>query len=131
MQIQCFLKAAQNLNFTQSAAEMFISQPAFSHNISALEEEWGIKLFARDNKRKDTQLTPAGAIMYDGLKSLREQFENLLQKAQSAHQENRVRCESDSLAPIASTRGRWFFLIDFRRSIRALICCCVAAVTVS
>jgi len=86
MQIQCFLKAAQNLNFTQSAAEMFISQPAFSHNISSLEEEWGIKLFTRDNKRKDTQLTAAGAIMYDGLKSLREQFENLLQKAQSVHQ---------------------------------------------
>ncbi|NMA24875.1 MAG: LysR family transcriptional regulator [Clostridiales bacterium] len=86
MQIQCFLKAAQNLNFTQSAAEMFISQPAFSHNISTLEKEWGIELFVRNKKRKDTQLTPAGAIMYDGLKNMRDQFENLLQKAQSVHQ---------------------------------------------
>jgi DNA-binding transcriptional LysR family regulator len=40
MQVLCFLKAAQSLNFTESAAELFISQPAFSHNISALEEEW-------------------------------------------------------------------------------------------
>jgi DNA-binding transcriptional LysR family regulator len=86
MQIQCFLKAAQNLNFTESAAEMFISQPAFSHNISALEEEWGIELFIRNNKRKDTLLTPAGAIMYEGMKNLRDQFDNYLQMAQSTHQ---------------------------------------------
>lgn len=65
---------------------MFISQPAFSHNISTLEEEWGIKLFTRSNKRKDTQLTAAGAIMYDGLNNLRGQFENLLQRAKSVHQ---------------------------------------------
>jgi DNA-binding transcriptional LysR family regulator len=85
-QIQCFLKAAQNLNFTESAAEMFISQPAFSHNISTLEEEWGLELFVRNNKRKDTQLTPAGAVMYEGLRNLNDQFDSLLQKAQSIHQ---------------------------------------------
>ncbi len=84
-QIECFIKAANCLNFTQSATELFISQPAFSHNISTLEQEWGIELFIRNNKRKDTQLTPAGAVMYDGMKNLRDQFENLLQKAQSIH----------------------------------------------
>ncbi len=86
MQIQCFLKAAQCLNFTESAAQMFISQPAFSHNISMLEQEWGIELFIRSNKRKDTQLTRAGAVMYDGMVNLQEQFEDLLQKARSIHQ---------------------------------------------
>lgn len=86
MQIQCFLKAAKNLNFTDSAAEMYISQPAFSHNISTLEEEWGVALFVRNNKRKDTALTPAGAIMYEGMKNLRDHFDTLLQKAQSIHQ---------------------------------------------
>ncbi len=85
-QIRCFLMAAQNLNFTESAAEMFLSQPAFSHNIATLEEEWGIELFVRDKKRKDTLLTPAGAIMYDGLKALNDQLDSLLQKAQSVHQ---------------------------------------------
>ena len=86
MQIQCFLKAAHNLNFTDSAAELYISQPAFSHNISTLEEEWGIELFVRNNKRKDTLLTAAGTVMYNGMKNLREQFDNLLQKAQGIHQ---------------------------------------------
>ena len=86
MQIKCFLKAAQNLNFTESAAEMFITQPAFSHNISTLEEEWGMELFIRSNKRKDTLLTPAGSVMYEGMKNLTEQFDNLLHKAQCIQQ---------------------------------------------
>lgn len=83
MQILCFLKAAELLNFTESAASMFISQPAFSRNISTLEEEWGIELFVRSNKRKDTQLTASGAVMYDGMRTLRGQYENLLEKARS------------------------------------------------
>ena len=86
MQVLCFLTAARCLNFTDSAAELFISQPAFSHNILALEEEWGIELFVRNNKRKNTLLTPAGAVMYDGMKNMREQFDSLLQKAQSVQQ---------------------------------------------
>jgi DNA-binding transcriptional LysR family regulator len=82
-QVKCFLKAAENLNFTESAAELFISQPAFSHNISTLEDEWGIELFVRSNKRKDMTLTPAGAVMYEGLKNLLEQFDNYLHRARS------------------------------------------------
>ncbi len=85
-QLMCFLKAAQYLNFTESASEMFISQPAFSHNISTLEDEWGIELFVRSNKRKDTKLTPAGEVMYEGIKNLTSQFDNLLQKARSIQQ---------------------------------------------
>ncbi len=86
MQILCFLKAAECLNFTQSAAELFISQPAFSHNISALENEWSVELFDRSKKSKDTRLTPAGALMYEGMKGMQEQFENLLFKAQNIYQ---------------------------------------------
>ncbi len=86
MQIRCFLAAAGCLNFTQAAAELFISQPALSHNISLLEQEWGVELFARSNKRKDTYLTPAGAAMYEGMKELWEQYENILQKARKIHE---------------------------------------------
>ncbi len=85
MQVLCFLKAAQCLSFTESAIELHISQPAFSHNIHALEDEWGIKLFIRNKKNKGTCLTPAGTAMYAGLTDMKEQFENLLQKAKSIH----------------------------------------------
>lgn len=86
MQVLCFFEAARCLNFTESAAALFISQPAFSHNISALEDEWGIGLFVRNNKRKDMLLTPAGAAMYNGMKNLQGQFETLLQTAKSIHE---------------------------------------------
>lgn len=83
MQLQCFLTAAKRLNFTESAAELFISQPALSYNISELEKEWGLELFVRDKKNKDTRLTPAGEVMYEGMLDLLEQFERLLQRARS------------------------------------------------
>lgn len=86
MQVLCFMTAARSLNFTQSAAELFISQPAFSNNISSLEKEWGVELFARNNKRKETYLTPAGSVMYRGMKDLLEQYENVLQVARSVHE---------------------------------------------
>lgn len=86
MQILCFFTAARSLNFTKSAAELYISQPAFSHNISSLEGEWGFELFARNNKSKETYLTPAGTLMYEGMKELSEQYENILQKARSIHE---------------------------------------------
>lgn len=86
MQIRCFISAARSLNFTLSAAELYISQPAFSRNISLLEEEWGVELFTRNNKRKDTYLTPAGQVMYEGMKDLLEQYENTLRKVRDIHE---------------------------------------------
>ncbi|NLN06904.1 MAG: LysR family transcriptional regulator [Firmicutes bacterium] len=83
MQLKCFLTAAKRLSFTESAAELFISQPALSYNIMALEKEWGVELFIRDKKNKATRLTLAGEVMYEGIKNLQEQFEELLQKARS------------------------------------------------
>ena len=85
-QLQCFFTAARCLNFTQGASELFISQPAFSHNISSLEQEWGIELFTRNNKRKDTYLTPAGKTMYEGMKDLWEQYESILDSARNIHE---------------------------------------------
>lgn len=85
MQLQCFFTAARCLNFTQGASELYISQPAFSHNILALEQEWEIELFTRNNKRKDTYLTPAGKMMYEGMKNLWEQYESILENARNIH----------------------------------------------
>lgn len=83
MQLRCFLTAAKLLNFTESAAELYITQPALSYNILELEKEWGIELFVRDKKNKDTRLTPAGEVMHKGMLDLLDQFEHLLQKARS------------------------------------------------
>lgn len=84
-QLQCFLEGARCLNFTEAAENLHITQPAFSRNISSLEDEWGFHLFLRDNKRKGTRLTPAGAVMYEGMQRVRGQYAELLEQAKRIH----------------------------------------------
>lgn len=50
LQIQYFLTAARHLSFSKAAQELFVSQPAISRQIIALEKELGCPLFERMNK---------------------------------------------------------------------------------
>ncbi len=58
--LKVFKKVAEKLSFTKAAAELFISQPAVTKHISALESELGQKLFIR--KGNHIELTKAGQI---------------------------------------------------------------------
>lgn len=78
IKIECFMKAAETLNFTEAANQLFITQPAFSRNIAALERELGIQLFIRNVKARAVRLTVAGAAYYDGLRKLKESYAQLL-----------------------------------------------------
>lgn len=49
-QLACFLSVAKNLNFSRTAQELNISQPAVSHQINMLEKELNVKLFHRTSK---------------------------------------------------------------------------------
>ena len=51
LQIKYFLTAARTLNFTEAAAQLYISQPALSQQISALEKELNMQLFIRSKKK--------------------------------------------------------------------------------
>jgi DNA-binding transcriptional LysR family regulator len=46
-QINCFLAAAENMNFTKAAERLFLSQTGLSRQIATLERELGIELFER------------------------------------------------------------------------------------
>ncbi|MCL1896628.1 MAG: LysR family transcriptional regulator [Clostridiales bacterium] len=63
LQIDYFLAVAENLSFTKTAKEKYVSQPAISKQITALEEELGVLLFERG--RKSTELTDAGKLFAD------------------------------------------------------------------
>lgn len=49
-QLECFLAVADTLNFSRAAERLNITQPAVSHQIAALEDELGVKLFHRTSK---------------------------------------------------------------------------------
>lgn len=57
-----FRAAARHLSFTRAAQELFVTQPAISREIKALEEQLGQPLFRRVNRA--LELTPAGRELY-------------------------------------------------------------------
>lgn len=48
--LKAFETAARHLSFTKAAEEMYVTQAAISHQIKALEEHLGLKLFMRKNR---------------------------------------------------------------------------------
>ncbi len=78
-QIACFLAAGRSPNFAEAAAKLYMSQPTFSRTIASLEQELGFSLFVRSYK--STQLTPAGAVMLDGLTKLSQSYSDLVDTA--------------------------------------------------
>lgn len=82
-QIQCFMTSAQLQNFTRAAEQLYITQPALSRNISALEEELELLLFQRKNNV--LEITPGGQILYDWLRQTGPNFNRVLENARKAN----------------------------------------------
>ena len=57
-QLRTFLCVCQTMNFTQAARQLFLTQPAVSQHIHALERRYGLPLFTHQGKT--LALTPAG-----------------------------------------------------------------------
>ncbi len=74
-QIKYFVAIVETNSFTEAAEQCFISQSAISQQISALEEELGVKLTKRDG-RKFT-VTPAGEFFYKRGKAILRDIENI------------------------------------------------------
>lgn len=88
-QIQYFLTAARCLNFTVAARELYITQPALGRQISAMEDELGVKLFLRS--KNSLSLTPTGSMLQKEFTSLITNYNEILQKIYAMGQDDSVR----------------------------------------
>ncbi|MBO0769540.1 MAG: LysR family transcriptional regulator [Solirubrobacterales bacterium] len=61
--LRYFVAVAEELHFTRAAERLYVSQPALSKQISALERSLGVELFARVGR--EIRLTAAGTALLD------------------------------------------------------------------
>lgn len=81
-QIECFLALSQSLNFTQTAEDMFISQPTLSRTIASLERDIGVQLLLRNTKT--VELTAAGVRFAKSCSEMLELYNRSVEDAKRA-----------------------------------------------
>ena len=67
-QLKYFIITAKHLNFSAAAKELYVTQPAISHQIAALEKELNTKLFTRTTRH--IQLTRSGELFLEDAKRI-------------------------------------------------------------
>ena len=80
VQLKHLLALASSGSFSAAAAKLFLTQPALSRSIQALEEELGSPLFDRVGRK--IELTAHGAFIVEQARSLVEGAQSLVQSSQ-------------------------------------------------
>ena len=81
-QLEYFVAVSEHLNFTKAARQFFISQTAVTQQIKVLEEEIGVRLFDRNNRR--VALTPAGKTFLEDAKAILRRTRDACDRAKRA-----------------------------------------------
>lgn len=74
-QLEAFIYVSEEKNFTRAAKLLYMTQPAISFQIKALEEHLGIQLFERMDKK--VYLTDGGEILYPQAKKILEAYSSI------------------------------------------------------
>lgn len=77
--LRYFVEVARCGSFSEAARRLYTAQPNVSKQIAQMEQELDFPLFIRS--KRSVQLTPAGQLLYDHLKDLPDQLENLFTEA--------------------------------------------------
>lgn len=75
-QLEYLIEVARLRSFTRAADHLYITQPAISKAIKAMEEEFGVQLFDRQGKR--VVLTDAGQIIVGQAQQIVTSFQSLM-----------------------------------------------------
>lgn len=82
-QLKYFIAVARCLSFTEAARSLFMTQPALSRQIQAMEAELGTQLFVRD--KKTLKLTPGGSALYSRLPDFLREYDELMTETRRAN----------------------------------------------
>lgn len=85
LSIEYFLAVAKYLNFTKAANALYVSQPAISRKVSALEKELGCCLI--DRTSKNVVLTPAGKAFQIHFTKMMYELEDMVEKVKGINSE--------------------------------------------
>jgi DNA-binding transcriptional LysR family regulator len=85
IKIETFLRAAETLNFSETAKQLHMSQPSVSHQIKILEQEMGVMLFERSSA--GLRLTEAGRILLPWARRLQHDTNTMQEMMSSLEQE--------------------------------------------
>lgn len=81
--LKYFLALAKDLHFRKAAERLYISQPGLSRQIKQMEDDLGITLFVRHNRK--VELTQAGAYLRDELTKTFKRLDEAVAHAKLLH----------------------------------------------
>ena len=79
--LKAFYHLSQTLNFRETAEQLYISQPALTRQIAALEEEWGFVLFERTTR--SVKLTRKGSMILRDVEQFLKSEEELQERVRA------------------------------------------------
>lgn len=107
--LRAFEAAARHLSFARAAEELYLTPSAISHQIKALEEQVGTKLFER--RGRNVVLTDAGGRYYP---ALRQAFDRMNEATEELKQSDRFGALTVNVLPTFAIRWLLPQLNDFQ-----------------